>query len=94
MWIVYLIQNDVTLEKYAGFTSDLKKRIKNHNSAGKKFTTRNNGMWILIYAEAYRSKEDALKREHRLKNHGSGKNELFKRLEKSLLEPKSGAGCN
>jgi putative endonuclease len=92
MWIVYLIQNNLTLEIYIGVTLDLKKRIKTHNAAGKKFTTRKNGEWILIYAEAYRSKGDAMLREKRLKNHGSGKRELYKRLKESSLIPKSGAG--
>ena|GEM_PF-405535 len=94
MWIVYLVQNDITLEFYIGVTSDLKQRIRAHNFGGKKFTTRKNGTWILIYAEAYRTKEDALRRERRLKNHGSGMVELRKRLAKSLLAPKSGEGCN
>jgi putative endonuclease len=92
MYIVYLIQNTFTKELYIGFTTDLKQRLRNHNSKGKKFTTRKNGSWILIYAEAYRSKNDALEREKRLKNHGSGKNELIKRLKESLIKPKSGVG--
>ena len=92
MWVVYIIQNDVTLEKYIGITENLKKRVKTHNSGGKKFTTRKNGIWILIYAEAYRSKSDALLREKRIKHHASGKIELFKRLTNSLLDTKTGEG--
>ena len=92
MYVLYLIQNDVTLEKYFGVTNDLKQRIKTHNSRGKKFTTRKNGKWILVYAEAYRSKDDAYVREKRLKSHGSGKIELIKRLNNSLLDTKSGEG--
>ena len=71
---------------YIGITDDLKRRLREHNAKGKKFTTRNQGEWILIYAEAYRSKNDVIKREGRLKNHGSGKHELIKRLKNSLLE--------
>lgn len=92
MYILYLIQNNVTLEKYIGVTKDLKQRIKTHNSSGKKFTTKKNGKWVLIYAEAYRSKQDAYVREKRLKSHGSGKIELIKRLKDSLLDTKSGEG--
>jgi len=92
MYIVYLIQNNITLEKYFGVTSNLKQRIREHNADGKKFTTREKGKWILVYAEAYRSKEDAYIRERRLKSHGSGKIELIKRLENSLLDIKSGEG--
>ncbi len=92
MYIVYFIQNDFTLEKYFGVTTNLKKRIKTHNAGGKKATTRKNGTWVLIYAEAYRSKQDAYERERKLKVHGSGKIELIKRLQQSLLDTKSGEG--
>ena len=86
MWIVYLIQHTTLKQIYIGITDDLKRRLKEHNAKGKKFTTRNQGEWVLIYAEAYRSKKEAELRERKLKNHGSGKHELIKRLENSLLE--------
>ena len=92
MYTVYLIQNNVTFEKYFGVTNNLKQRIQEHNSGGKKFTTRKNGTWILIYAEAYQSKQDAYTREQKLKVHGSGKIELIKRLKNSLLDTRSGEG--
>ena len=54
MWIVYVIQNNKTFETYIGFTNNLNQRIKEyHNAKGKNFTTRKNGEWVLIYAEAY-----------------------------------------
>jgi len=83
---MYVIQNTVSKERYFGTTQNLKERLQAHNNSGKKFTTRNNGKWILVYAEAYRSKEDALLRERRLKVHGRGKLELIKRIQKSLLD--------
>ncbi len=86
MWIVYLIQHTFLKQIYIGVTDNLKRRLKEHNVKGKKFTTRNQGEWILIYAEAYRSKNDALQRERRLKSHGSAKHELIKRLKNSMLE--------
>ena len=92
MWVVYVIQNDFSKEIYIGITSNLEERLKTHNAKGKKFTTRKNSKWILIYAEAYRSKSDAFLRERRLKVHGSGKIELFKRLKDSLLDTKTGEG--
>ena len=86
MWILYLIQNTYSKEIYFGITSDLKKRLQTHNFGGKKFTTRNNGVWILVYAEAYRSKADVLFRERSLKNHGNSKILLIKRLKNSMLD--------
>ena len=82
---VYLIQHTSTKESYLGRTNDLTKRLLEHNAKGKKATTRNDdGEWVYIYAEAFRSKQDAINRELQLKNHGAGKRELFKRLENSL----------
>ncbi len=94
MWTIYVIQNNFTLEKYIGITESMSKRMAAHNAGGRKFTTRKQGEWILIYAETYRSKPDALLREKRLKRHASGKVELFKRLKSSLLDTKTGEGCN
>ncbi len=85
MQIVYIIQNNNSKETYIGTTSNLKSRLKNHNSGGNKSTKRKNGKWILIYAEAFKSKEDAIIREDKLKHHGSAKRALYNRIENSFL---------
>ena len=82
---MYLIQNDFSKEVYIGYTNDIKRRVRDHNSAGEKFTTRNRGIWRLVYMEVYRAARDARARELRLKSHGSGKHELMKRLKASTL---------
>ena len=92
MWILYLIQHSKTKKLYTGVTNDLKKRLIIHNRGKSKYTKRIDGEWILIYAEVYRSKYDAFKRESRLKQHGNAKRELKKRIIESFLEIKSGAG--
>ena len=89
---VYVIQNIFSREIYVGYTKDLKKRLSQHNYGGKKFTTRKNGEWMIVYAEAYRSEKEARTREFRIKHNGNTKKELFKRIKESMLEPKSGAG--
>lgn len=86
MFYVYLLQNDISKETYIGFTGNIKQRIEQHNAGGKKFTTRNDGEWKLIYAEIYKSEKDARERERKLKHHGSGKHELIKRLRNTLLD--------
>ncbi|OHA47015.1 MAG: hypothetical protein A3A80_01145 [Candidatus Terrybacteria bacterium RIFCSPLOWO2_01_FULL_44_24] len=85
MWIVYIIQHDVSKNLYIGFTSDLKRRLLQHNAKTTKSTKRKIGMWHIIYAEAYRSRSDAVEREKRLKSHGSAKFNLYKRIAGSLL---------
>ena len=89
MWKVHVIQNNLTQKIYIGCTNDLKKRVEKHNSqTNKGYTGRLRGRWVLIYAEAYRSKEDAFRRESKLKDHGSSKHELKRRISGSLLGPK------
>ena len=85
MWIIYLIENSYTKELYFGITNNFKRRLLEHNSGKNASTNRKNGEWILIYAEAYRDKNDAILREQRLKQHGRGKQELLKRLSNSKL---------
>lgn len=85
MWIVYVIQYNVSRSIYIGKTNNLKRRILEHNSGENYSTKRLTGKWILIYAEAYRTKSDADKREARLKHHGSAKHELTKRIKESKL---------
>jgi putative endonuclease len=86
MFSLYIIQNTVTKEIYIGKTSNLKRRLAQHNSNDTKSTRGRNGKWILIYAEAYRNKKDVDARENALKKHGSGKRWLKDRIKNSMLE--------
>ena len=77
MFYVYVLENnDKTL--YIGFSSNLKQRLKDHNT-GKSRYTRNKGTWRLIYYEAYTEKLDAIGREKFLKG-GSGRKYINKQL--------------
>ncbi len=78
MYYVYLLQ-DNNHSLYIGYSSDLKRRIREHIS-GKTFTTRKMIHPQLIYYEAYRDKISATVREHKLKQHGSAYQGLIKRL--------------
>lgn len=84
MFYVYLLQHDKTNQLYIGYTSDLKRRVLEHNRKGSKFTTRKTGQWFLKYYEAYESEKDAKARESKLKKHGSAKQKLVSRLKESL----------
>ena len=88
MYIVYVLEHSETHELYVGYTTHLKRRIREHNARGKKFTTRKSGQWILVYAEAYRGQSDAREREGKLKIHGSSMVSLLKRLKQSRLSQK------
>lgn len=74
MYYVYLIKNKMSKENYIGYTEDLQKRFREHKNKNPE----------LIYYEAYKSKEDATKREYRLKQRGQGVRWLKSRLINSL----------
>ena len=90
MYYVYVLYNlDEKSKKkyYIGFTDDLKKRIKEHQSGESKWT-KSFGPWELVYYEAFISWKDANKREKQLKNHGKGFSKLKKRIANSVNEIK------
>ena len=66
MYYVYILQSIKDKTLYKGTTSDLKRRLKEHNS-GKGFYTSQHYPYKLIYYEAYVLKEDAEARERYLK---------------------------
>jgi putative endonuclease len=80
MHYIYLLKVNGAKNKnyYFGFTSDLKKRIEEHEKGFVKTTKNKNPE--LIYYEAFDNKYLALKREKGLKNSGSVYNALLKRL--------------
>lgn len=76
MYYVYAIKEKVGVQGiYIGYTADLRKRLKDH-----KVSSEN-----LIYYEAYKSKEDAVKRERQLKQYKSAWGQLKKRITKSRI---------
>ena len=67
-YFVYLIitKRINKIISYVGYTNDLKKRLKLHNSSkGAKFTKGNK--WLLIYKKSYLSKRVAMRAEYKLK---------------------------
>ena len=67
---------------YIGYSSNLKDRLKRHNS-GKVKSTKNKKPFTLIYYEAFKSKADALVREKNLKTHQQ-RDILKERIKNSL----------
>ena len=60
---------------YVGYTNNIKKRIKLHNSGkGAKFTK--GRKWELIYKEKYKSKKEAISREYYIKNNRLLRNKI------------------
>lgn len=66
VYFVYLLRcADNTL--YCGYTDDLEKRLKTHNRGKGAKYTRPRTPVTLVYSEEFKTKSEALKREHRIK---------------------------
>jgi putative endonuclease len=63
---VYVLQSERDLLLYHGFTTDIQKRLKEHN-AGNTISTSKRCPLKLVFCEFYLSKKDAMRREAYLK---------------------------
>ena len=75
---VYILKSHKDNIYYTGCTSDLRKRLSEHNE-GKSQYTKSHGPYELIYYEACLNKQDAFARERYLKS-GMGKRYVKNRL--------------
>jgi len=66
MWHVYIIKCSES-SLYAGITTDIPRRIKEHNSGKGGRYTRTRQPVTLLYKETYSTKSQALKREAQIK---------------------------
>lgn len=82
-YYTYILQSEKNNSLYIGYTSDLRKRVKEHND-GKSQATRPFRPYKLIFYEAFLNKIDAKERETYLKS-GWGLRSVKKMLEKHLI---------
>ena len=72
MYYVYVLQNPKG-KLYKGFTSDLEKRLSQHNSEdGFSSYTNSEGPWKLVHKEEYENADEAKQREKFFKT-GNGR---------------------
>ncbi len=73
-YYVYMLKSlNKNNHTYVGYTKNLPKRIKLHNSGkGAKFTR--GRKWKLIYKEKYTTKNQAISREYYIKKHRTLRN--------------------
>ena len=73
---VYMLKSKgIKSVTYVGYTNNLIKRIKLHNSGkGAKFTR--GRKWVLIYKEKFKSKNEAISREYYIKNNRTLRNKI------------------
>jgi putative endonuclease len=82
MFYNYILQSSKNGNLYVGFTTDLRRRLTEHNQGLNKSTKRYMP-WKLIYYEACINKEDAERRENYLKT-SQGQRLLKLRLKEYL----------
>lgn len=81
-YYVYVLRNFKNSDLYVGSTSNLTRRLKEHNR-GINFSTRPFMPWQLIHYEAYINVKDAKRREKYLKASQGGR--LLKRMLKDFF---------
>jgi len=69
-----MLKSEITGSSYVGHTSDITKRLIEHNS-GKSISTRSKKPWRLVYQEEFQSRAEAMAREKYYKSQ-SGRIEL------------------
>lgn len=87
MHYVYILKSIKNDSIYIGVTSDVTKRLTEHN-AGLNVSTKRYLPWQLVYFEAYLSREDAINREHNLKYRGRAIRQVKDRIQNSLVDAK------
>lgn len=65
VYILYCASHD---KYYKGFTSNLERRLWEHNQGLSRYTSQY-GPWTLVYSEKFEDKTSALKREKALKKY-------------------------
>ncbi len=84
MYFVYVIRSVATDRLYFGRTTNLDERLAAHNK-GQVDSTKQWRPWEHVYAEGYKSEQDAIDRELQLKQYGNARTYVKRRLKKSLI---------
>ena len=74
MFTTYVLLSKVSRRLYTGPTSDLERRLEQHN-ADVSTSTKNRGPWQLVHQENFLTLAEAVRRERYLKT-GKGREEL------------------
>ena len=72
IFFVYILQSLSLGKFYIGYTTDLEKRLKEHNSGISSFTSKVSD-WAIKYSEQFNTREEAIIREREIKSKKSRK---------------------
>ena len=83
MYHVYILRSRKDHSFYIGYTTDIVRRIKEHNNGAVGYTKRYRP-WKLVYYETYTALKDARMREDSLKRYAKAFGQLKRRIKNSL----------
>ena len=83
MFTAYVLRSKTTRRFYTGSTSDLPRRLDQHN-ANEGASTKNRGPWELVLREDFETLAEAVRRERHLKT-GKGREEIKRILERNRV---------
>jgi putative endonuclease len=66
-YFIYVLKSETTDSSYVGHTSNLEKRLVEHNN-GKSISTRCKRPWRLVYKEEFPTRSKAISRERYFKS--------------------------
>lgn len=67
MYIVYILKSKVSGRYYIGSTSNLDRRIFEHNNSKANRFTKSERPWKVVYTEAFETRSEAMTRERQIK---------------------------
>ncbi|TAL60856.1 MAG: GIY-YIG nuclease family protein [Bacteroidetes bacterium] len=79
-YYVYVVESLKDTTRYIGFTSDIEKRIKEHNH-GKTKSIKHKTPFQLVYKEEFENKTEARKREIRLKKNSWERKQVYEKID-------------
>jgi len=83
MFFVYILKSLRHKQLYIGYTSNLRKRLAEHN-AGEVKSTKPYAPYKIVYCEVYSIKQEAVERESNLKLRANAWNQLKRRILRSI----------
>jgi len=77
MWYIYIIKSVLNNRYYIGCTSNIERRILEHNN-GYNISTKKDKPWKVVYCEEFNDQQKAYSREKKIKSYKGGN--AFKKL--------------
>ena len=72
-YFVYILQSETTGRYYCGSTSDIERRVRQHNDPDyhlSKTTKRFAGPWRVVASEQFETRSEAVRKERKIKKRG------------------------